>query len=195
MRRLFAVLILVGSILMFSACGGRKQVVDILDRSEPLAIEQIGESKRDFLSGLNEYMRFKKISPAMEVELDDLMGKGCVPNYQILEKDTAYMYSLIPGGGQIYTGESKKALMYMVGSFLIIPYLVAFDDAQSSVDYINAKYAIDYCREKVRLVKQKELQAKENHFLGETKPETNARKKNREFMEQLMREHKLKSKP
>ena len=31
----------------------------------------------------------------MEVELKELMDKGCMPDYKVLENDTAYMYSII----------------------------------------------------------------------------------------------------
>ena len=118
-----------------------------------------------------QQMWFKKITPAMEVQLKDLTAQGCVPEYEMLENDTAYMYSIIPGGGQIYTGEPRKALMYILSSILVVPYIVSFDDAQSSVDYLNLQYSIDYCKKKLRLSKRIERRAK-----------------NREFMDQIMRD-------
>ena len=195
MKRRIAVFSCMLLILAFSACGGRKQVTDFSDQPEPPFMERFGNDVDGFWHAIGRHMQLKKISPEMEIELKELMGRGCMPDYKMLENDTAYLYSIIPGAGQIYTGEPKKAFMYLVGSFLIVPYLVAFEDAQSSVDYINAKYSIDYCREKLRLSQQREIQAKNKEFLSETKPDQSFKEKNREFMEQLMQDHKRKLNP
>lgn len=92
----------------------------------------------------------------MEIEISDLMQKGCDREYPLLERNAALLYSIIPGGGQFYTGETKKGLWYMAGSFLIVPYFISFDDAQSSVDFINARHTIKYCKEKLRIMQEKQ---------------------------------------
>lgn len=95
--------------------------------------------------------KYKEVSPAMELEMEALLQKGCNKERKLYDNDAAYLYSLIPGGGQLYTGETKKALWYMAGSFLIIPYFISFEDAQKTVDYRNFQHTINYCKEKLRL--------------------------------------------
>ncbi len=95
--------------------------------------------------------KYKEVSPAMEHEMEALLQKGCKKERKLYDNDAAYLYSLIPGGGQLYTGETKKAFWYMAGSFLIIPYFISFEDAQKTVNYLNFQHTIDYCKEKLRL--------------------------------------------
>ena len=114
----------------------------------------------------------------MEIQLQDLMVKGCNPDYEMLENDTAYLYSIIPGGGQLYAGEPKKALMYALGSILIVPYFISFQDAQSSVDYRNLQYSIDYCKKKLRLLKRMERRAKNRDFIKKIMREQSQKKMN-----------------
>lgn len=195
MRKTISVFILMTLILVLGACGGRKRLDSVSNQSDLLAVDQVKHSGSSFWDKFVKNMRSKKISPEMEVELEELMSKGCVPDYKILESDTAYLYSIIPGGGQIYTGETKKAFMYLLGSFLVVPYIVSFEDAQKSVDYQNAKYAIDFCNDKFRFRDKKKVRAENERFLGETRLDTNLKEKNRKFMEQLMRGQRAKSIP
>ncbi len=155
-------------IFLFSACVAKRPVTDVSNVPPP---KRISKKSGGFWAEFAKQMRFKNITPDMEIQLQDLMTQGCIPEYEILENKTAYMYSLIPGGGQIYTGEPKKALFYVLGSILIVPYFISFEDAQNSVDYLNAQYSIDYCRKKLRLSRHMEKRAK-----------------NREFMDQIIRE-------
>ena len=67
--------------------------------------------------------------------MEQLIKVGCDKEYQYLDRDVASLYSLIPGGGQWYTGEKDKAWLYLLSSPLIVPYIVSFQDAQNSVDY------------------------------------------------------------
>lgn len=99
-------------------------------------------------------LKFKKITPKMELQMADLKKRGCQGGGSLLDKDLAQMYSIIPGGGQFYTGETKKGFYYLFGSILIVPYFASFPDAQNSVDYYNFQYDIDYCQEKLRLARQ-----------------------------------------
>lgn len=99
---------------------------------------------------MNSGTRFKQITPAMEVRLKESRRQGCRGSYQILDPRSAELYSIFPGGGQFYTGETKKAFLYMIGSILIVPYFIAFEDAQRSVDYYNYKYTVEFCEEKLR---------------------------------------------
>ncbi len=94
--------------------------------------------------------KYKEVSPTMEHEMEVLLQKGCDKERKLYDNDAAYLYSLIPGGGQLYTGETKKALWYMAGSFLIIPYFISFEDAQKTVDYYNFQHTINYCKKKLR---------------------------------------------
>ena len=64
---------------------------------------------------------FKRITPAMESEMEELISEGCNQEYEYFDRDIARLYSLIPGGGQWYTGETRKAWVYLVSFPLIIP--------------------------------------------------------------------------
>ena len=100
-------------------------------------------------------MKFKRITPSMEKEMESLIEAGCDREYQYFERDVAFLYSMIPGGGQWYTGEKDKAWFYLLSSPLIIPYIVSFQDAQNSVDYYNFKYTAKFCRSKFRVAKKR----------------------------------------
>lgn len=99
-------------------------------------------------------LQFKQITPEMDIRMANLRKQGCTGGTPILDKDVAWAYSIIPGGGQFYTGESEKGIYYLFGSALIVPYFVAFQDAQNSVDFYNFQHDIEYCTEKLRLARQ-----------------------------------------
>jgi len=105
--------------------------------------------------GAGSPMKFKRITPTMEKEMESLIGAGCDREYQYFERDVAFLYSMIPGGGQWYTGEKDKAWFYLLSSPLIIPYIISFQDAQNSVDYYNFKYTAKFCRSKFRAAKKR----------------------------------------
>ena len=105
--------------------------------------------------GAGSPMKFKRITPTMEKEMESLIEAGCDREYQYFERDVAFLYSMIPGGGQWYTGERDKAWFYLLSSPLIIPYIVSFQDAQNSVDYYNFKYTAKFCRSKFRVAKKR----------------------------------------
>lgn len=126
------------AVLLFSGCAGRGKKIDWVKVEK-----KWDEVKPD--------PKYKEVSPKMEKEMEALMQKGCKKERKLYDNEAAYLYSLIPGGGQLYTGETKKALWYMAGSFLIIPYLVSFEDAQRTVNYRNFIHTIRYCKEKLRL--------------------------------------------
>ena len=105
--------------------------------------------------GAGSSMKFKRITPTMEKEMESLIEAGCDREYQYFERDVAFLYSMIPGGGQWYTGEKDKAWFYLLSSPLIIPYIVSFQDAQNSVDYYNFKYTAKFCRSKFRAAKKR----------------------------------------
>ena len=113
-----------------------------------------------FLSGCwlkgtgNSGMAFKRITPKMEKQMAFLLDKGCDEEYQYLDPDMAMLYSFLPGGGQFYTGERKKGILYLLSAPLIFPYLASFKDAQKSVDYYNFKYTINFCAQKLGLVRR-----------------------------------------
>jgi hypothetical protein len=109
--------------------------------------------------------KYKEVTPAMEHEMETLLQKGCNKERKLYDNDAAYLYSLIPGGGQLYTGETKKALWYMAGSFLIIPYFISFEDAQRTVDYRNFQHTIKYCKEKLRLTENSSSDKKDSKTL------------------------------
>ena len=88
----------------------------------------------------NSSMAFKRITPKMEKQMEYLLSKGCDEEYHYLDPEIAMLYSLLPGGGQFYTGEGKKGILYLLSTPLIFPYLTSFKDAQNSVDYYNFKY-------------------------------------------------------
>ncbi len=106
-------------------------------------------------------MGFKRITPTMEREMEALIEAGCDKEYQYFDRDIAFLYSMIPGGGQWYTGERDKAWLYLLSSPLIVPYFVSFQDAQNSVDYYNFKYTAKFCKSKFR-VAQKSSELKSN---------------------------------
>lgn len=87
----------------------------------------------------------------MEARMEYLMRKGCREEREYLNPDVAWLYSVLPGGGQFYAGETGKGLMYLLSSPLILPYIVSFEDAQNSVDYYNFKYTIYFCAKKLGL--------------------------------------------
>ena len=99
-------------------------------------------------------LRFKQITPAMEMEMEALIEEGCDKEYEFFDRDIAMLYSLIPGGGQWYTGETRKAWLYLMSFPLIVPYIVSFQDAQNSVDYYNFKYTTKFCKSKFRVAKK-----------------------------------------
>ena len=98
-------------------------------------------------------LQFKQITPRMEQEMEQLIKAGCDKEYQYFDRDIAFLYSVIPGGGQWYTGEKDKAWLYLLSSPLIVPYIVSFQDAQNSVDYYNFKYTAKFCKSKFRIAK------------------------------------------
>ena len=99
---------------------------------------------------------FKRITPAMEMEMEALIERGCNQEYKYFDRDIAMLYSLIPGGGQWYTGETRKAWIYLVSFPLIIPYVVSFQDAQNSVDYYNFRYTTHFCKNKLKMAEKKQ---------------------------------------
>ena len=101
---------------------------------------------------------FKHVTPAMETEMEQLIDKGCDKEYQYYDRDIAMLYSVIPGGGQWYTGEIHKAWIYLISFLLIVPYIVSFQDAQNSVDYYNFRYTAHFC--KTKLLASKRLPSK-----------------------------------
>ena len=104
----------------------------------------------------NSGMAFKRITPKMEKQMEYLLSKGCYEEHKYLDPEIAMLYSLLPGGGQFYTGEKKKGILYLLSSPFILPYLTSFKDAQNSVDYYNFKYTIKFCAKKLGLVKRKQ---------------------------------------
>ena len=111
---------------------------------------------------------FKRITPAMEMEMEKLIQKGCDKEYQYFDRDIAMMYSIIPGGGQWYTGEIRKAWIYLMSFPLIIPYIVSFQDAQNSVDYYNFRYTAHFCKNKTKMTRKMSENEKSDKksFLG-----------------------------
>lgn len=86
MPRLFKIIGIAGMVFFLSACGIK--------------------------GGSNSPLRFKQITLAMEMET--LIQAGCNKEYEYFDRDIAMLYSLIPGGGQWYTGETRKAWIYLV---------------------------------------------------------------------------------
>ena len=99
-------------------------------------------------------MSSKRITPKMEKQMAYLLNKGCNEEYEYLDPDLAMLYSFLPGGGQFYTGEKKKGVLYLLSAPLIFPYLASFKDAQNSVDYYNFKYTISFCAQKLGFVRR-----------------------------------------
>jgi len=93
-------------------------------------------------------LMFKHVTPAMETEMEQLIENGCDKEYQYYDRDIAMLYSVIPGGGQWYTGETRKAWIYLMSFPLIVPYIISFQDAQNSVDYYNFRYTAHFCKTK-----------------------------------------------
>jgi hypothetical protein len=104
--------------------------------------------------GGNSPLRFKQITPAMEMEMEALIQEGCNKEYEFFDRDIAMLYSLIPGGGQWYTGETRKAWLYLMSFPLIVPYIVSFQDAQNSVDYYNFRYTAHFCKTKLQVTEE-----------------------------------------
>ncbi len=107
-----------------------------------------------WLKGGGSPMGFKRITPSMEREMEQLIQAGCDKEYQYYDRDIAFLYSMIPGGGQWYTGEKDKAWLYLLSSPLIVPYIVSFQDAQNSVDYYNFRYTAKFCKSKYKMAKK-----------------------------------------
>ena len=99
-------------------------------------------------------LRFKQITPAMGMEMEALIEEGCDKEYEFFDRDIAMLYSLIPGGGQWYTGETRKAWLYLMSFPLIVPYIVSFQDAQNSVDYYNFRYTAHFCKTKLQVTEE-----------------------------------------
>jgi len=95
-------------------------------------------------------LMFKHVTPAMETEMEQLIENGCDKEYQYYDRDIAMLYSVIPGGGQWYTGETRKAWIYLISFPLIVPYIISFQDAQNSVDYYNFRYTAHFCKTKFK---------------------------------------------
>ena len=93
-------------------------------------------------------LMFKHVTPAMETEMEQLILSGCDKEYEYFDRDIAMLYSVIPGGGQWYTGETRKAWIYLMSFPLIVPYIISFQDAQNSVDYYNFRYTAHFCKTK-----------------------------------------------
>ena len=130
MPRLFKIIGIAGMVFFLSACGIK--------------------------GGGNSPLRFKQITPAMEMEMETLIQAGCNKEYEYFDRDIAMLYSLIPGGGQWYTGETRKAWIYLVSFPLIVPYIVSFQDAQNSVDYYNFRYTAHFCKAKLQSIQEKQ---------------------------------------
>ena len=126
MSRWFEIIVIAGAIFFLSACG----------------IKGGGKSP----------LHFKQITPAMEMEMETLIRAGCDQEYEYFDRDIAMLYSVIPGGGQWYTGETRKAWIYLMSFPLIIPYIVSFQDAQNSVDYYNFRYTAHFCKTKYKVI-------------------------------------------
>ena len=124
MSALIKFVLLVGMVFFLSACG----------------IKGGGQSP----------LMFKRVTPAMETEMEQLIENGCDKEYQYYDRDIAMLYSVIPGGGQWYTGETRKAWIYLMSFPLIVPYIISFQDAQNSVDYYNFRYTAHFCKTKLQ---------------------------------------------
>lgn len=121
-------------------------------------------------------MKFKRITPKMEKEMESLIEAGCDREYQYFDRDVAFLYSMIPGGGQWYTGEKDKAWFYLLSSPLIIPYIVSFQDAQNSVDYYNFRYTAKFCKSKFRVAKKFDMPKSNKKSTQKRKFSKNSRK-------------------
>ena len=105
-------------------------------------------------AGQGSPMGFKRITPSMEREMEQLIYAGCDKEYQYYDREIAFLYSIIPGGGQWYPGEKEIAWLYLLSSPLIVPYFVSFQDAQNSVDYYNFRYTARFCKFKYKKAKK-----------------------------------------
>lgn len=121
MPRFFKIVGIVGVVFFLSACGIK--------------------------GGSHSPLRFKEITPAMEMEM--LIKAGCDQEYEYFDRDIAMLYSLIPGGGQWYTGETRKAWIYLMSFPLIVPYIVSFQDA-----YYNFRYTAHFCKSKLKVTQK-----------------------------------------
>ena len=63
--------------------------------------------------------KYREVTPEMEHEMEALLKQGCKKERKLYDNEVAYLYSLIPGGGQLYTGETKKALRFRKASVLV----------------------------------------------------------------------------
>lgn len=107
----------------------------------------------------------KHVTPIMEVQMNHFLDQGCDQEYEIYNKDLAFLYSVIPGGGHFYTGDYKRGFWFMFTSAFVLPYFASFEDAQRGVDYHNLKYTIDFCRQKLRLTQKLKERKKKPHPL------------------------------
>ncbi len=130
MPGLYKIIGIVGMVFLFSACGVK--------------------------GGGHSPLLFKRITPEMETEMEELIQKGCDKEYEYYDRDIAMLYSLIPGGGQWYTGETRKAWIYLMSFPLIVPYIVSFQDAQNSVDYYNFRYTAHFCKIKLQAAEEQQ---------------------------------------
>ena len=128
MPGLLKIIGIVGMVFLFSGCGVK--------------------------GGGHSPLLFKRITPEMEAEMEELIQKGCTKEYEYFDRDIAMLYSLIPGGGQWYTGETRKAWIYLMSFPLIVPYIVSFQDAQNSVDYYNFRYTAHFCKTKFQAAEE-----------------------------------------
>ncbi len=94
--------------------------------------------------------------------MEKLIQEGCDQEYQYFDRDIAMLYSVLPGGGQWYTGETRKAWIYLLSFPLIVPYIVSFQDAQNSVDYYNFRYTAHFCKNKFQMDKKLRESEKKN---------------------------------
>ena len=107
--------------------------------------------------GQGSPMGFKRITQSMERQMEQHIFAGCDKEYQYYDREIAVLYSIIPGGGQWYTGEKKKAWLYLFSAPLIVPYFVSFQDAQNSVDYYNFRYTARFCKSKSKISKKMQM--------------------------------------
>ena len=119
--------------------------------------------------GQGSPMGFKRITPSMEREMEQLIYAGCDKEYQYYDREIAFLYSIIPGGGQWYTGEKEKAWLYFLSSPLIVPYIASFQDAQNSVDYYNFRYTARFCKSKYKKAKKMRVLKTFKHTKGPKK--------------------------
>ena len=105
--------------------------------------------------GTGSPMGFKRITPTMEKEMEQLINAGCDKEYQYYDREIAFLYSIIPVAGNGIPEKKEKAWLYLLSSPLIVPYIVSFQDAQNSVDYYNFRYTAKFCKSKFKIAKKK----------------------------------------